>query len=117
MHELSIAQSLLDIALAEAAEHGAQRISTIRLRIGGLRQVVEESLRQAFDILAEGSLAQRSTLDIDWVPSAWRCARCGCSMAIDDAPDVCSCGSRERTFEGSDDLLLTSLDLECDDED
>lgn len=117
MHEVSIAQSLLDTALATAAQHGAKRIATIRLRIGGLRQVVEESLRQAFDILSEGTIAQGSTVQIEWVPSVWRCAECGCVQDIESADDVCPCGSREHTFEGNDDLLLISLDLECDDED
>jgi hydrogenase nickel incorporation protein HypA/HybF len=117
MHELSIAQSLLGSAIAAAAEHQARRITVIRLRIGGLRQVVEESLRQAFDLLAEGSIAEHAALDIDWVPSVWRCARCGHTLALETGGDTCPCGSRERRFEGSDDLLLTSLELERDDED
>ncbi|MCK4658319.1 MAG: hydrogenase maturation nickel metallochaperone HypA [Phycisphaerae bacterium] len=116
MHELSIAQALLDTALTTAAEHGAKRIATIRLRIGGLRQVVEESLRQAFDILSEGSIAEGSVVRIDWVPSVWRCGVCGCVVGAEDAADTCSCGSREFSFEGSDDLVLTSVDLECDDD-
>lgn len=117
MHELSIAQSLLDAALTTAAEHEARRISTIRLRIGGMRQVVEESLRQAFTVLAAGSLAEHADVEIEWVPSLWRCARCGSTHTLNAGARTCACGSDELTFEGSDDLLLTSLDLECDDED
>lgn len=117
MHELSIAQALLDHAIAAADEHGAKRITAIRVRIGGMRQVVEESLRQAFDILAEGSIAEHSVVEIDWVPSVWRCAACGLAVEVDRAAQTCPCGSRQRSFEGSDDLVLTSLDLECDDED
>ena len=136
MHELSIAQSLLDAALAAAAEHGAGRIRLLRLRIGGLRQIVEDSLRQGFAILSAGSIAEDADLQIDWIPSVWRCAQCG--QALDvwrlvDGPNFpagsangphpgiadndCPCGGRKRTFEGSDDLLLTSMVLECDDED
>jgi len=117
MHELSIAQSLLDTVIATAAQHGAKRISTIRLRIGGLRQVVEESLRQAFAILSEGSIAESAAVEIDWVLSVWRCTGCGNTVEADNAGERCLCGSAECSFEGSDDLLLTSLDLECDDED
>ncbi|MFH0981404.1 MAG: hydrogenase maturation nickel metallochaperone HypA [Planctomycetota bacterium] len=132
MHELSIAQSLRDTALAAAGECSARRISVIRLRIGGLRQIVEESLREAFAILAEGSIAEGATIQIDWVPSLWRCARCGRAGGADEGSTcppppaagwgmspgaACPCGGREWTFEGSDDLVLTSLDVECGNED
>ena len=116
MHELSIAQSLLDTVVAVAAQHGAKQISTIRLRIGGLRQVVEESLRQAFAILSEGSVAENAVVEIDWVLSVWRCTGCGKTVKAEYAGERCRCGAAERAFEGSDELLLTSLDLECDDE-
>ena len=117
MHELSIAQSLLDTVIAAAAEHGGKRISTVRLRIGGLRQVVEESLRQAFAILSEGSIAENAAVEIDWVRSVWRCTACSRTVEADETGEHCPCRGVQRSFEGSDDLLLTSLDLECDDED
>ncbi|MCP4593818.1 MAG: hydrogenase maturation nickel metallochaperone HypA [bacterium] len=117
MHELSIARALLDTALATASEHQATRIGCIHLRIGGLCQVVAESLRGAFEILAEGSIAKDATLEIETVPSVWRCAECGRTLAVESAPEVCCCGSRDRSFEGSDELTMTSMDLECADED
>ena len=115
MHELSIAQSLLESALAAAAEHRARRIAVVRVRIGGLRQIVEDSLRQAFALLAEGSIAERAGLEIDAVPTVWRCRICGAARAVETAEERCPCGSSDRAFEGNDDLLLTSLELECDD--
>ena len=87
MHELSIAQSLRDTALAAAGEYNARRISVIRLRIGGLRQIVEESLREAFAILAEGSIAEGATIQIDWAPSLWRCATHGRTVPFKGTTD------------------------------
>ena len=117
MHELSIAQALLEVALNTAAEHDAKRISTIRLRIGGLRQIVEESLRQGFELLSAGTIAESAAIEIEWVPTVWRCADCDAARETDDPATACGCGSVRRRFDGNDDLLLTSLDVEGEDED
>jgi len=48
VHEMSIAQSLLEIVLEEAERHGVQRINKVRVQIGALVAEVPESYTGQF---------------------------------------------------------------------
>lgn len=76
MHELSIARAVLAEAEDAARAHGADRIAVLRLRIGALSGVVPEALSFAWEIAAEGSLAEGSRLEIERVPVAVHCPAC-----------------------------------------
>ena len=74
MHELSIMQSALSLALDQARHAGARRVHTIRLRIGALSGVVPDALEFAFEALAPGTAAEGAKLAIEAVPARFWCA-------------------------------------------
>ena len=113
MHELSIAQSLVDAVLSAAADYDAARVTVVRLRVGELRQLIEATLRDAFELCAAGTRAEGAKLEIEWVCNTWRCSACGRLRDLDD-DGGCPCGAADAVdrMEGCDDLLLTSVDLE-----
>ena len=114
MHELSIAHSMLETVLAAAAPYEGARVRVVRLRIGELRQVIGPTLMEAFSLCAEGTAAEDAMLAIDWVPTVWECRACGQTRPLDDEQTRCSCaesGASDR-LRGSDDLMVTSLDLD-----
>ena len=49
MHELSLAQGLLDQLLGLAEQHGAEQILTVRVQIGGQAGIVIDSFIFGFD--------------------------------------------------------------------
>ena len=55
MHELSIAQSLIDVACEAAEREGANRVTRLTARIGVLSGVVKECLLFSFGLAAEGT--------------------------------------------------------------
>ena len=57
MHEMSIAQSILDIALEEIAKQGCDRLDLIRVECGALAGVVPDSLQFCFAALVQGGLS------------------------------------------------------------
>lgn len=89
MHELSIAQSILDTVVAEAKANDATRVVRIRLRIGELTAIVEEALTFSFDVIAEETCAQGARLDIE--PVAWkvRCTGCGHEYPVAEGIPLC----------------------------
>ena len=76
MHELSIMQSALTMALGEAEKAGASRVHAIRLRIGALSGAVPDALEFAFEALKLGTPAEGAELAIEHVPARFWCARC-----------------------------------------
>ena len=64
MHELSLAESILDILRDGARTHGYHRVKTVWLEIGQLACVEQESLRFGFDVVTRGSIAEQARLEI-----------------------------------------------------
>ena len=77
MHELSIALSVLDIIRDACRENRLERVSAVRVRIGGATAIAAESLRFAFDCSKAGTPAAGATLEIEEVPIGGRCDDCG----------------------------------------
>ncbi len=76
MHEVSIAESIVNIAQATAREQNARSIQIIKLRLGSFTTLVPESLQFAFEVCRQGTLAADARLEIETVPMIVRCAVC-----------------------------------------
>jgi hydrogenase nickel incorporation protein HypA/HybF len=74
MHELSITQDVLKIVLEHAEMNGVNKVVGVNLRVGELRDVVEEWMQRFFDYLSRGTLAEGAKLKIEWLPLVFRCA-------------------------------------------
>jgi hydrogenase nickel incorporation protein HypA/HybF len=77
MHELSIAVSLVELAAEKAASLGEVRVLALHVRLGALCGVVEESLRFCFELAARGTPVEGARLEVEAVPLAALCPRCG----------------------------------------
>ncbi len=87
MHELSIAQSVIEIAEAKAREGNARSIQTIKIRLGEFTTIVRESLEFAFEVARQETLAENARLEIESVPMVVRCVECG--LVNDPVREVC----------------------------
>jgi hydrogenase nickel incorporation protein HypA/HybF len=65
MHELALAQGVLDIVLDVARE---EPVRLVRVRVGELQRVLPDSLRFCFQMVAQDSPAAQAELVIDEVP-------------------------------------------------
>lgn len=112
MHELTVAMALVDAAEAEARRVGATRISRIGCRIGLLRQVDADLLREAFAVARRGATAN-ATLEVQTDGLRLRCRTCGVECQVDAFAAWCPrCRSEDVELRGGDALELTTLDLE-----
>jgi hydrogenase nickel incorporation protein HypA/HybF len=85
MHELSITQSILDIALRHAAGAGARRILAINLVIGDLTGFVDDSIQFYFDFLSKETLAQDARLSFERIAPRARCHACDAEYTPPDS--------------------------------
>jgi hydrogenase nickel incorporation protein HypA/HybF len=77
MHELSIAENIIEISEASARAATARRIRGIKVRLGEFTTVVREALEFSFEVARRGTLAEDATLEIETVPLEVRCVACG----------------------------------------
>jgi hydrogenase nickel incorporation protein HypA/HybF len=89
MHEVSLMQSLLELALDHARRNEARRIHRIRMRVGALSGVVPEALEFAFEVVVRGTIAEGARFEIDRVPAVCFCPSCDAEFASPDP--YCEC--------------------------
>jgi hydrogenase nickel incorporation protein HypA/HybF len=71
MHEMSIAQSILEVVQQYARDNGhtgdvnVPRVRSVRLKVGEMAGVAPESLQFCFEVASEGTVARGAELLID----------------------------------------------------
>jgi hydrogenase nickel incorporation protein HypA/HybF len=113
MHELSICQGIIDVAVGAlgGCASPVPRVSTVTVRIGRLTGVVADSLRQYFDLLTPETPLAGAALAIEEVTIRGRCADCLAEFAIDTLSFTCPCcGSGLVELLSGRELQVVSLD-------
>ncbi|MBI3161504.1 MAG: hydrogenase maturation nickel metallochaperone HypA [Chloroflexi bacterium] len=113
MHELSVTQSILDIALRHAQGVGAGRVMGINLVIGEFASIVDDSVQFYWDTLANGTIAQHAQLRFTRIPGEMTCANCRYSFHPSDVDFACpKCGSGFVQITKGDEFRVDSIDVE-----
>jgi hydrogenase nickel incorporation protein HypA/HybF len=84
MHELSIAQSLIEIVQQEMAKHQVTQLRKITLKYGRLSQVVPDALEFAFEMLAKGTSLEGAVFTMVEVPLRVACRACAIEFCPTD---------------------------------
>ena len=123
MHELSLAQALLDQVLELARQHGAERVLRVEVVVGPRAGVVIDSFRFGFEALRLDHASTRKTcLEITVPPLVFRCPSCGREFrpansqhgkrAIPASHPCPHCGHDQCLGEGGDELILKQVEME-----
>ena len=110
MHEMSLAEGVLQIVEQAAREQGFARAKTVRLEIGELAGVEREALRFCFDAVVRGSIAEGCDLDFVDVPGAGWCMRCSVSVPVSERYAPCPhCGGYQIQVTGGAEMKVKDL--------
>ncbi len=112
MHEVSIMENTLAMAVKRAAEEGAHRIHRLTMRIGPLSGVVPEALEFAFVVLRRGTIAEGATLAVERVPIVCFCSACRLEFQAEDLFCECPrCHTPSAEVHQGRELELASLEV------
>lgn len=110
MHELSLSSAIVNTAAKHA---GGRPITAVHLRIGGLRQVVPETLDFYFELVARGTACEGARLEQELIPARLGCRDCAREWEIDFPLFRCpSCGGAEVEVLSGEELEVESIDVE-----
>jgi hydrogenase nickel incorporation protein HypA/HybF len=113
MHELSVTQSLLEIALRHAERASARRIIRLNLVIGELASIVDDSVQFYWDFVSQGTIAEGAVLHFERVAATLRCLSCDHVFPLNGREYACpACGERKVVAAGGDDFRLESIEVE-----
>jgi len=108
VHELSIAQSVLDAVCSRAA---GRTVHSVRMQVGALTAVVPQALRFCWALAAEGTVADGARLEIDERPATARCRECGVETTTTDPILLCPCGSADLDVTAGRELQIVSMEV------
>jgi hydrogenase nickel incorporation protein HypA/HybF len=110
MHEMAIAESMLEIVEATARGNAAVRVSAIWLELGALSHVESHALTFCFDAVARGSLAEGARLEIVTLPGEAWCMPCGERVGLQRRGDPCPrCGSHQLEVVRGDEMRVKEI--------
>lgn len=113
MHELTVTQNVLDIALRYAEANDATRISTVNLVVGQLASIVDDCVQFYWDIISKDTIAQGAMLHFERVPAQFHCDQCERCYRLDESELICpACGSSRVTLIAGDAFYIDSIEVE-----
>lgn len=113
MHEMTITQGILDIALESAKNNGAAKINSVNLTIGSLSQVVPDCVAFYFEIMTKDTIAEGAKLNVNLIEAKAKCHACGQEFGAEDMIMKCpKCGDILGELITGRELAVTSIDVD-----
>jgi hydrogenase nickel incorporation protein HypA/HybF len=113
MHELSVAQGIVEIVRQHVPPGQTADVTAVRVRIGSVSGIVADSLEFCFGALIAGTDLSRAKLQIEQVPSVCACRDCGARFEPEALIFLCpSCGGGRVQILSGTDLQVVHVELD-----
>jgi hydrogenase nickel incorporation protein HypA/HybF len=113
MHEMSLAEGVLQVIEDSAKSNGFTRVKTVWLEIGQLSGAESEAMRFCFDAVARNTLLEGARLEIVEAEGQGWCLSCGKTVAIRQRYEPCPlCGGYQLEPTGGMEMRVKELEVE-----
>ncbi|MGA2297758.1 MAG: hydrogenase maturation nickel metallochaperone HypA [FCB group bacterium] len=112
MHELSIAQEIIEIIGQSVPVGQKHLIKSVRVEIGKFSNVLPDSLKFCYEACINDTEMQNSTMLIEEIPLKIKCNNCHVETVVDDFMFLCpECGNTDITILEGQELNVTEIEL------
>jgi hydrogenase nickel incorporation protein HypA/HybF len=113
MHELSVTESVLEIACKHAEKAKAKKVTDIYLVIGRLSSIVDDSVHFYWNVISKDTICEDANLHFKRVPARLVCLDCQTEYTLEDELTPCpNCGSARVRILSGDEFNLESIEIE-----
>jgi hydrogenase nickel incorporation protein HypA/HybF len=113
MHELSIAQNIVEIVAEYAKKNNAKRVTEIILDIGAVSGVIPDNLEFAWEISVKNTIAEGALIKINFIEAKAVCLECNKEFKLDDIFSMCEfCNSIKYDIIQGKELKVKSIIIE-----
>jgi hydrogenase nickel incorporation protein HypA/HybF len=113
MHEIGIANSILDAVRAETARRPEAEARKVVVRVGALAAVDPDALQFSFQVLTRGT--ELAGIELEIVICSWRhrCPQCRTEFLVNEHETKCpQCAETRTECISGDELELAYLEME-----
>jgi len=112
MHELSLAQGIVEIVQQYVPDGERRAVRSVRLKVGTQAGVVVDSLEFCFSAITASTELEGARLDIERVPFSFSCKSCGVTITDDNGILRCpSCAGNNFTILSGTELRVTEIEM------
>ena len=113
VHEMSIAQSLIDVLREEMISHSVKTLKSVRLNIGQMSAVVPDALSFCFEVITKDTDLEGVKLIMDIIPLVGYCNECEREFEIKEYNFVCStCGGTKIDTIGGQGMSIVEMEVD-----
>lgn len=113
MHELSVTEQIIRVAVEHAEKAGAARVLAINLVVGDLSSIVDDSVQFYFDFLSRDTIAEGARLRFTRIPPRLRCRQCAGEFPMRDMDWTCPhCGAAGGDVVAGKEFYLDTIEVE-----
>lgn len=113
MHEMSLAEGVLQLIEDAARDQGFTAVRTVWVEIGQLSGVEPEAMAFCFDAVSRGTLLEGARLEIVHVPGSGHCYECGRDTELQAVYDACThCGAVPVHITGGTEMRVKELEVD-----
>jgi hydrogenase nickel incorporation protein HypA/HybF len=113
MHELSVTENILEIALRNGNQANAKKITDLYLVIGQLSSIVDDSIQFYWDLIAKGTPAEGARLHFKRIKTQLKCRVCENEFVYEGREFKCSkCGCESVDIISGDEFYFEAIDVE-----
>jgi hydrogenase nickel incorporation protein HypA/HybF len=113
MHEMSLTESIVEIAVEAASRGGASRVRRVFVDVGLLSHVEPDALLFCFAAVSAGTIADGAALDIHRIPGAGWCMDCGKTVPLSERFGPCpACGRYRVQMTAGDEMRVREIEVD-----
>jgi len=113
MHEMSLAEGIVQLVEDAARADGCTRVKAVWLEIGQLAAVEKEALRFCFDAVTRDGIAEGARLEIIETAGQGWCMKCEANVVVTALYEACPiCGSYQIEVTGGNEMRVKEFEVE-----
>lgn len=112
LHELSIAQNIVEIVKQSVPADELINVSKVRLRIGEMSGVVTDSLEFGFQAITSDTELKNAKLEIERIPFVFKCNNCMNTSTNNYGITICAvCGNSDTEIVSGLEIQIVEVEL------
>jgi hydrogenase nickel incorporation protein HypA/HybF len=112
VHEMSLMESVIEIACETAVKNNATKVTSIHLDVGMLSHVELDALLFCFDAIRCGSIAEDAELKVSRITGEGWCLDCVKTVPLTERFGCCpECGQYHVQMTAGDELKVRELEV------
>jgi len=113
MHELSVAQNIIEIIQQSVPEPEWNRVRVVHIKIGAVAGIVPDSLEFSFQAITAESALCNARMITEYIPFLVHCRTCNTDTENDDGFGICGkCGSADIQILSGTELQIKDIELD-----